>query len=65
MRGFWFRLLVFVEAVGMACTTSISRMIKSKKKFKSSKQISHRNPPTVASPSLFGAWLTDTVTYHH
>ncbi len=63
MRGFWFRLLVFFEAVGMACTASISRMIKSKKKF--SKQMSHRNPPTVASPSLFGAWLTDTVTYHH
>ena len=33
MRGFWLRLLVFVEAMGMACTASISRMIKSKKKF--------------------------------
>ncbi len=65
MREFWLQLLVFVEAVGMACTASLSRMIKSKKKFKNSKQMSRRNPPTVASPSLFGAWLTDSVTYHH
>jgi len=63
MREFWLRLLVFVSAVGMACAASINRMIKSKKKF--SKQMSHRTPPTVASPSLLGAWLTDTVTYHH
>ena len=63
MRGFWSKPLGFVEAVGMACSASINRMIKSKKKF--FKQMSHRNPPTVASPSLFGAWLTDTVTYHH
>ena len=63
MRRFWLRLLVLVQAVGMACTASINRMIKSKKKF--SKLMSHRNPPTVHSTSLFGAWLTDTVTYHH
>ena len=65
MKGFWLQPLVFIEAVGMACTASISRMTVAKKKFKSSKQKSHRNPPTVAGPSLFGAWLTDTVTYHH
>ena len=62
MKRFWLRLLVFVEAVGMTCTASITRMIKSKKKVP--KQRSHRHA-TVASPSLFGAWLTDTVTYHH
>ena len=63
MRGFWLRLLACGEAVSMAFTASTSRMIKSKKKF--SKQRSDRNPLTVASPSLFGARLTDTVTYHH
>ena len=65
MRRSWFLLLILVEAVGMACTASTSRMTKSEERIKSSKQMSRRNPPTVASPSLFGAWLTDTVTYHH
>ena len=60
MMGFWLRLLVLVEAVGMVCTASISRMMK-----KASKQMSPGKVPAVASPSLLGAWLTDTVTYHH
>ena len=63
MRGFWLQLLV--KAVQAMPTASSSHMIKSKKNFESSKPMSHRNPPTVASPSLFGDWLTDTVTYHH
>ena len=52
-------------ASALTATASTSRVIKSEERFKGSKQMVHQNPPTVVSSSLFGAWLTDTVTYHH
>ena len=59
--------LAWISGVVGALTTTASpnRTIKSEDSFRISKQKSSRNPPAVARPSLFGAWLTDTVTYHH
>ncbi len=51
--------------VALTATASINRMIKPEDSFNSSKQLSRWNPTTVASHYLFGAWLTERVTYHH
>ena len=56
----------WISGVVSALTATASRpMIKSEDGRNSFKQQGRRNAPTIASPSLFGAWLTDTVTYHH
>ena len=49
----------------ITATASVGRMFKSKDRIKTPKQMSRRKPSAVAIPSLYGAWLTDTVTYHH
>ena len=49
----------------LTATASVGRMFKSKDRIKTPKQMSRRKPSAVAIPSLYGAWLTDTVTYHH
>ena len=49
----------------ITATSLVARIFKSQDKIKTPEQMSRRKPSAVAFPSLYGAWLTDTVTYHH